>query len=91
MSQPIIHPPTAEQQKKWTQQPDGTWKCQCGSDIEAVLQYRSVWLSDGPGPCAGTGEVEHHVVPYCPKCDPKPSDRGVTHRTIAEDIAANLF
>jgi hypothetical protein len=90
MTKRVEHP--VPKDKKWTQQPDGSWKCDiCSSDILAVLQYRSVWLSDGPGPCAGTGEVEHHVIPYCPKCDPKPSDRGVTHRTMAEDIAENLY
>jgi hypothetical protein len=84
----VIHEPTAEQRTRWTHQPkDDSWTCNaCKSDIQAVTQYRSVWLSDGPGPCAGTGEVEHHIIPYCPNCDPKPSDRGVTRRTIAEDV-----
>lgn len=88
MSGLTVHPPKPE----WKPQPDGSYKCHvCSSDIMAVTQHKSVWLSDGPGPCAGTGEVERHVIPYCPKCDPKPSDRGVTSRTIAEDAVKNLF
>jgi hypothetical protein len=75
----------------WRERPDGSFECSLGHGIEVVLQYRSVWLSDGPGPCAGTGEVERHFVPYCPVCDPKPPERGVTYRTIAEDISRNLY
>ena len=91
VSRTTVHHPTEAQQKKWTYHEDKSWSCSCGADIEAVTQYRSVHLSDGPGLFAGTGEVEHHIIPYCPKCDPKPSDRGVTRKTIMQDVMDNLY
>ena len=88
----VNHEPTEEQKKRWQHQPDDSWKCSCGTDIMAVSQTRSVWLSDGPGPCAGTGEVEIHVIPYCPKCDRRPESNGPpTYETIAENTVKNLF
>lgn len=85
----VVHPVPSN--KKWSQLLDDSWQCNaCKSAIMAALQRRSVWLSDGPGPCAGTGEVEEHIIPFCPKCDQKPSKSGITYRTIGEDIAENL-
>lgn len=86
----VVHAPSKD--KAWTKQPDDSWVCdRCGTPIASVTQMRSVWLSDGPGPCAGTGEVEQHIVPFCPLCDPKPSRTGVTFKTIAESIIDNLY
>jgi len=59
--------------------PDGGCSCKrCGGDIHAIPQTRSIWYENGPGPCAGSGETETVAIPYCPKCDPVPSSRGVT-------------
>jgi hypothetical protein len=47
------------------------WACRtCGSEIKAVIRHASIW--DGPGPCAGSGEVETYQEPYCPQCEVKP-------------------
>lgn len=47
------------------------WFCKtCDGEIKAVIRYVSVW--DGPGPCAGSGEVETKQEPYCPNCEVKP-------------------
>lgn len=35
---------------------------------------RSVW--ELPEACAGSGRVVTEVVPYCPKCEPKPNPQG---------------
>lgn len=56
-------------------QSDGSWKCKkCQSDIMAAEVKRSVW--NFPEACAGSGEVVTDFVPYCPKCEEKPSNRG---------------
>lgn len=50
---------------------DGRWICTtCGGEIKAVVRYFPIW--DGPGPCAGSGEVETKQEPYCPNCEVKP-------------------
>ena len=46
----------------------------CNSDIMGATVSHSIW--DGPGPCSGGGEVRNEVVPYCPKCEPKPNFSG---------------
>lgn len=51
----------------------------CKAEIQAVHRVVSLWLRDGPGPCAGTGQTDSEQIPYCPKCDPKPSERGVRY------------
>lgn len=51
----------------------------CKGEIMAVHRIVSLWLKDGPGPCAGTGQTESEQVPYCPRCETKPSDRGVRY------------
>lgn len=41
--------------------------------MRAEKTGRSIWLGDnGPGPCAGTGEVRLVVEAYCPECGSKP-------------------
>jgi len=68
------------------------WKCRkCGSWIMAKDQSCSVWLSDGPGPCAGTGEVRHRTVCWCPTCHPEPKDRDIISESLGENIARGLF
>ena len=48
------------------------WFCKtCGAQILAVIRYCPVW--DGPGPCAGSGEVVTEQEPFCPNCEEKPS------------------
>lgn len=47
---------------------------QCGSEVLSAIVRHSIW--DGPGPCAGHGNVESENVPYCPKCESEPDRIG---------------
>ena len=49
----------------------------CRSVIMGKIQHQSVWIRGMC--CAGTGEVVDATIPYCPKCDKKPDDRGVVY------------
>jgi len=67
----------------------GYWKCRkCGARIVGKRQACPVWLSDGPGPCAGTGEVRYVDIYWCPGCDKEPPSHGPP---IMERVADNLF
>lgn len=56
-------------------QANGDYHCRdCGSQILAVIQRRPVW--EFPSACAGFGNVAKVEVPYCPKCEPRPSESG---------------
>lgn len=46
----------------------------CGSDILSATVTRSIW--DGPFKMSGSGKVQKEEVPYCPKCEEKPSYHG---------------
>jgi len=53
-----------------------TYACNdCGSEISGTTVTHSIW--DGPGPCSGSGEVRSETVPYCPKCEERPSPYGI--------------
>jgi len=54
-----------------TQQPDGSWKHTCGSDVMNTVVNLSHRVGDAM-PLAGDGDVETLNVPYCPKCELKP-------------------
>lgn len=78
---------------QYEHQPDDSWKCKkCGSDIMAARVAHPIWLTDGPGPCAGTGEVEYEEIPYCPKCEQPPNFHGSPKmKSIAETILDDLI
>ena len=46
----------------------------CNSKIELVEQKCSVHYRDMP--LTGGGEVRTKIIPYCPKCESKPSESG---------------
>ncbi len=46
----------------------------CGTTILAVDRTHSI--HDGLFPLSGSGEVAHEPIPYCPKCEKKPSSNG---------------
>lgn len=46
----------------------------CGSEIVAAQIAHPIW--DGPFPCSGSGQCNYESVPYCPKCEEKPSFHG---------------
>jgi hypothetical protein len=55
---------------------DNGFSCvDCGSEIKVAKVDHSV--QDGGIPLAGHGEVETDRVPYCPKCEQKPSEYGM--------------
>ena len=49
----------------------------CDTQLKAKIQHRSEWYEDGPGPCAGSGQVKTIILPYCPSCETEPTGRGV--------------
>jgi hypothetical protein len=51
------------------------YKCvTCGSEIQYVEVIRPIW--DGPFACSGSGQTAKEFVPYCPKCEQRPSVHG---------------
>ena len=61
----------------FTGEPDSIgWRCkETKVLILAEKTGRSIWVEDGPGPCAGDGEVRLVVEAYCPECGSKPEVR----------------
>lgn len=58
-----------------TRQSDGGWKHdKCGTELLGANVHHPI--HDGPFPLSGYGNVEIEVVPYCPTCEPKPSESG---------------
>lgn len=48
------------------------WNCTvCGSEIQGAEIKHSI--HDGPFPLSGSGKVYTEFVPYCPKCEQKPT------------------
>jgi len=67
-----------------------TWLCwECGSEIQAITQSQSVHFAEFA--LAGGGEVRHKTIPYCPKCETKPSDRGIIRETVGESILNDMY
>lgn len=49
------------------------WYCKkTGKKILMVVAAHTIWEDDGPGPCAGSGEVRDVFHIYCPACQKKP-------------------
>ncbi len=46
----------------------------CGSEIQSTTVAHPI--HDGPFPLSGSGRCEYETVPYCPKCEEKPSSSG---------------
>ncbi len=46
----------------------------CDSEIQQATIIHSIW--DGPFSCSGSGKTAKEFVPYCPKCEEKPSSNG---------------
>lgn len=47
----------------------------CGTEVDCVWRTHSLW--DKRFTCAGSGEVDRYPIPYCPKCEEKPSSQGM--------------
>lgn len=50
------------------------YKHKCGETIMAAQVAHPIW--DGPFPMSGSGQCHYETVPYCPKCETKPSFHG---------------
>jgi len=60
------------------------WHCnKCGSVIMAHEQILSLHMKEMP--LAGFGETTRKIVPYCPKCEKKPSDHGIAYYGSEDD------
>jgi len=46
----------------------------CGSEVQSVLVAHPI--HDGPFPLSGSGRCSYEQVPFCPKCEEKPSSHG---------------
>jgi len=54
----------------------------CQSFIEIIGAYMSLHDTRFPG-CAGSGRVMRLVIPFCPKCETRPSEYGCIHEQEA--------
>jgi hypothetical protein len=59
----------------------------CGTPISEKLAYLSIHSIDiFPDMCAGAGKVLNAMIPYCPKCEPEPEERGCIHMPMLESL-----
>ncbi len=67
--------PDPAEKWKYYRLPDKSFACwHCGAEVLCVDQTQSDRI---PGmPLAGFGRVRHKVVPFCPNCETRPSERG---------------
>ena len=70
--------------ERWTVQycdhpQDSGYTCKhCGSGIQVIDVCFSIHQGI-PGLCAGFGKVLHLAIPFCPKCEPVPSNVSCIH------------
>jgi len=57
-----------------TKKEGGGYTHSCGTEIMGAEVAHPIW--DGPFPCSGSGQCHYETVPYCPKCEEKPSYSG---------------
>ena len=51
---------------------EARWRCKTTNEPIMIQETgRSIW-KDGPGPCAGNGEVRVVMEAYCPRCASAP-------------------
>lgn len=53
---------------------NAVYTCQCGAEVLAAEVFHPI--HDGPFPLSGSGRVKKEIVPFCPKCEEKPSSSG---------------
>lgn len=51
------------------------YKHSCGEAIMMAEVAHPIW--DGPFSCSGSGRCKYEIIPYCPKCEVKPSFHGI--------------
>jgi len=76
--------PNPEDGWKYYVLPDSTYACwMCGVEILLKTVFLTVQVKDMP--FVGTQEVRQKQIPYCPKCERKPSDRGFITENLADE------
>lgn len=60
--------------KIWLVLSESAHKHSCGEEIMAATVYHPIW--DGPFAMSGSGRVHRETVPFCPKCETPPDERG---------------
>jgi hypothetical protein len=81
--------PDPETDWKYYLLPDFSYACwRCGSEI--LVKDQAISVHDGPFPLSGSGKVEHRGIPYCPRCDNEPPERGVVKRDPVEELAEEM-
>ena len=75
----------------YMQKSDGYSCLDCNVGIMAVERIHSI--HDGLFPLSGSGKVEREQIPYCPKCEEKPSTHGkfITPRNDPNHREFSLF
>jgi hypothetical protein len=62
----------------------------CKTPIEIISAYISIHDARFGNHCAGPGAVIRLVVPFCPKCEAKPQERGCLHEDLSQWLSARL-
>jgi hypothetical protein len=75
----------AHVRERYVETGDNGWICKkCGSEVQATESYVSVhdalWQD-----CAGRGQVIHPALPYCPRCEGRPTKVSTCVHIIGED------
>ena len=73
--------PTIIVQEKAMKKPPHCYVCK--SSIKYVTRFNSVHFSEFKWPVGG-GEVRKQRIPYCPKCNEKPTNKGVIKKSDTE-------
>lgn len=62
---------------------DGKQRCRsCKTQIELLPAYVSIHAVEFGVLCAGEGKVLRLAIPFCPRCEVKPSERGCIHEPM---------
>ncbi len=51
----------------------------CGEQVTVVPIAFSIHLIEFGDACSGPGEVQHHLVPFCERCEALPEPNGCLH------------
>lgn len=60
------------------------WIHKCGTTLLGARVFHPV--HDGPFELSGSGRVVHEIVPYCPTCEERPSERGAPIKEDPADV-----
>jgi hypothetical protein len=63
----------------------------CNTSIELSKAYISLHESTFDDMCAGSGKVAILAIPFCPKCEPHPEERGCVHGSFTAFAVGVIF